>query len=114
MWSRRARFDGKSVAPSDCPHSRRLSSARARRHQARQIPAHAAVAKGAYRDEERWRRCGTISRRPIGEPLRATLRMLRTLVRERTVSASDMAAVLLAGVSRAQVEDALAVCFAFN
>jgi len=46
--------------------------------------------------------------------LRATLRMLCKLTREHTVSADDMRAVLAAGVSRYQIEDALAVCFAFN
>ncbi len=51
---------------------------------------------------------------PIEEPLRATLRMLRKLTRESTVSSDDMRAVLAAGVSREQIEDALAVCFAFN
>ena len=50
----------------------------------------------------------------IGEPLRATLRMLRKLTREHTVDAADMRAVLAAGASREQIEDALAVCFAFN
>ena len=51
---------------------------------------------------------------PIAEPLRATLRMLGRLVAEGTVSAADMRAVLAAGVSRRQVEDALAVCAAFH
>jgi uncharacterized peroxidase-related enzyme len=51
---------------------------------------------------------------PIAEPLRATLRMLGTLVGDGTVSAADMRAVLAAGVSREQVEDALAVCAAFD
>jgi hypothetical protein len=50
----------------------------------------------------------------IGEPLRATLRLLRKLTREHTVDADDMRAVLAAGVSREQIEDALAVCFTFN
>jgi DNA-binding SARP family transcriptional activator len=50
----------------------------------------------------------------IEEPLRATLRMLRKLTREHTVDADDMRAVLAAGVSREQIEDALAVCFAFS
>lgn len=50
----------------------------------------------------------------IAEPLRATLRMLCKLTSEHTVSADDMHAVLAAGVSRDQIEDALAVCFAFN
>jgi FAD/FMN-containing dehydrogenase len=51
---------------------------------------------------------------PIEEPLRVTLRMLRKLTREHAVDAGDMRAVLAAGVSRQQIEDALAVCFTFN
>jgi hypothetical protein len=51
---------------------------------------------------------------PIEESLRATLRLLRELRREHAVDADDMRAVLTAGVSRQQIEDALAVCFAFN
>jgi hypothetical protein len=50
----------------------------------------------------------------IEEPLRVTLRMLRKLTLEHTVDADDMGALLAAGVSRAQIEDALAVCFSFN
>jgi hypothetical protein len=50
----------------------------------------------------------------MDERLRATLRMLRKLTREHTVDPADMRALLNAGVSRAQIEDALAVCFAFN
>jgi alkylhydroperoxidase family enzyme len=51
---------------------------------------------------------------PIEEPLRATLRMLGKLTREGKVGAEDMRQVLSTGVSRQQVEDALAVCAAFN
>ena len=52
---------------------------------------------------------------PVGEGLRATLRMLGNLTRDgRRVSVDDMRAVLKTGVSRQQVEDALAVCYAFN
>jgi alkylhydroperoxidase family enzyme len=51
---------------------------------------------------------------PIGEGLRATLRMLGKLTRDGRVSAEDMRAVLATGVSRQRVEDALAVCYAFN
>jgi hypothetical protein len=51
---------------------------------------------------------------PIEEPLRATLRLLRTLTKEHAVTADDMRAVLAAGVTKKQVEDALAVCFCFN
>jgi alkylhydroperoxidase family enzyme len=52
---------------------------------------------------------------PIGEPLRATLALLRKVTREhQAISADDMQTVLAAGVSRGQIEDALEVCFAFN
>jgi AhpD family alkylhydroperoxidase len=79
------------------------------------MKAHAAVAEGAYRD-------GAIvsavlsdfETAPIEEPLRATLGMLRTLTRAHAVNADDMRAVLAAGGSREQIEDALAVCFSFN
>jgi len=50
----------------------------------------------------------------VEEPLRATLRMLGKLTREHAVNADDMRALLAAGVSREQIEDALAVCFSFN
>jgi hypothetical protein len=40
--------------------------------------------------------------------------MLGKLTREHTVGPDDMRAVLAAGVSRKQIEDALAVSFAFN
>jgi uncharacterized peroxidase-related enzyme len=51
---------------------------------------------------------------PIAEPLRATLRMLGKLVAAGTLSAADMRQVVAAGVTRQQIEDALAVCAAFN
>jgi alkylhydroperoxidase family enzyme len=51
---------------------------------------------------------------PIAEPLRATLRMLRELARTHAVTAGDMRALLAAGVSSAQIRDALAVSFCFN
>jgi len=40
--------------------------------------------------------------------------MLYKLTREHALDADDIRAVLAAGVSRDQIEDALAVCFAFN
>ena len=51
---------------------------------------------------------------PISEGLQATLHMLGKLTREGDVSAEDMRAVLDKGVSRQQVEDALAICYVFN
>jgi len=54
-----------------------------------------------------------LDRAPIAEPLRATLRLLRKVTKE-SVTVDDMRAVLAAGVTRPQIRDALAVCFAFN
>ena len=52
---------------------------------------------------------------PIAEPLRATLRFLRTVTREHgRVTADDVRPLLALGVTRAQIEEALNVCFAFN
>ncbi|MDB4960298.1 MAG: alkylhydroperoxidase AhpD family core protein [Myxococcales bacterium] len=52
---------------------------------------------------------------PIDEKLRLTLRMLRTVTTDHaSVTPATMRALLDAGVSREQIEDALAVCFAFN
>jgi AhpD family alkylhydroperoxidase len=77
--------------------------------------AHAATAVGAYRDGAKVSAVlADLETADIKEPLRATLRMLRKLTHEQTVDANGMRAVLAAGVSREQVEDALAVCFSFN
>lgn len=79
------------------------------------IRAHTATAVRAYHDEAKVSAVlSSLERAPIDEGLRETLRMLAKLTREHTVSAEDMRRVLDAGVSREQVEDALAVCFAFN
>ena len=51
---------------------------------------------------------------PLTEPLRATLRMLSRLTRENDVDADDIRKVLAAGVSEQQINDAVAVAFAFN
>jgi uncharacterized peroxidase-related enzyme len=76
---------------------------------------HAGVAALAYHDEAKVSAVlADLETAPIEEPLRATLRMLRKLTREHAVDADDMRAVLAAGVSREQIEDALAVCFVFN
>lgn len=79
------------------------------------IKAHSAVAERAYRAPGKvvavLNDLGTAA---IGEPLRATLLMLGKLMRENTLNADDMRAVLAAGASRQQIEDSLAVCFAFN
>lgn len=52
---------------------------------------------------------------PIEEPLRATLAFLRKVTREHDqVTPEDVRTLLGAGVTRAQIEDALNVGFAFN
>ena len=51
---------------------------------------------------------------PISDELRLTLLMLGKLTREGNLSVEDVRAVLESGVSRQQVEDALAICYAFN
>jgi AhpD family alkylhydroperoxidase len=77
------------------------------------VKAHGAVAQRAYGDGKS---VAALLAEParVDEPLRATLLMLGKLTREHTVSAEDMMAVLAAGASRQQIEDALAVCFSFN
>jgi uncharacterized peroxidase-related enzyme len=79
------------------------------------IGAHSATAGQAYQDSAKVRAVlADVDSAPIEEGLRATLRMLGKLTRHGTVSAEDMREVLSAGISRQQVEDALAVCAAFN
>jgi alkylhydroperoxidase family enzyme len=77
--------------------------------------AHGAVASNQLGDDKVAAVLADLDTAPIGEPLRATLRLLRKVTREHAaVTADDLRAVLAAGVSRAQIEDALAVGFAFN
>ena len=79
------------------------------------IKAHSAVAQRAYRDEKSVSALlSNVGTATIDEPLRATLLMLGKLTREHAVDADDIRAVLAAGASRQQIEDALAVCFSFN
>ncbi|MBO0785655.1 MAG: carboxymuconolactone decarboxylase family protein [Actinobacteria bacterium] len=79
------------------------------------IAAHTATARRAYQDAGKVQAVlDDLESAPVEEPLRATLRMLGKLTAERKLSAGDMRDVLAAGVSRQQVEDALAVCVAFN
>lgn len=79
------------------------------------IGAHTATAVIAYQDEANVQAVlSDLETAPIEEPLRATLRLLGKLTREHAVTMDDMLAVLSAGVTREQIEDALSVCFAFN
>jgi uncharacterized peroxidase-related enzyme len=79
------------------------------------VGAHTATARLAYQDGPRVVAVlADLASAPVAEPLRATLRMLAKLTRERKIHAEDMRDVLAAGVSPQQVKDALAVCAAFN
>lgn len=79
------------------------------------IGAHTATSTRAYHDGAKVSAVlSDLETAPIEEPLRATLRMLGKLTRERTVDTDDMRTVLDTGVSPEQIKDALAVCFAFN
>jgi uncharacterized peroxidase-related enzyme len=79
------------------------------------IKTHTAVSARAYQDPGKPLAVLTdLETANIDEPLRATLRMLRKLTREHAIGEDDIRSVLAAGVSRAQIEDALAVGFAFN
>jgi len=79
------------------------------------VSAHTATASQAYQDGPQVTAAlADLDSAPVAEPLRATLRMLGKLTREGKVGAEDMREVLAAGVSPEQIQDALAVCAAFN
>jgi AhpD family alkylhydroperoxidase len=79
------------------------------------VGAHTATASQAYQDGPRVAAAlADLESAPVEEPLRATLRMLGKLTAEGRLSVEDMRDVLAAGVSPQQVQDALAVCAAFN
>jgi uncharacterized peroxidase-related enzyme len=79
------------------------------------VGAHSATARQAYEDGPKVTAVlADLGSAPVEDGLRATLRMLGKLTREGKVGAEDMRQVLSSGVSRQQVEDALAVCAAFN
>jgi uncharacterized peroxidase-related enzyme len=79
------------------------------------VGAHTATAGQAYQDRAKVQAVlADVETAPIEDGLRATLRMLGKLTGEGKVGADDMRDVLAAGVSPRQVEDALAVCAAFN
>ena len=79
------------------------------------VSAHTATASQAYQDGPQVATVlADLESAPVAEPLRATLRMLGKLTREGKVGAEDMREVLAAGVSPEQIQDALAVCAAFN
>jgi AhpD family alkylhydroperoxidase len=79
------------------------------------VGAHTATAARAYQDRDTVAAAlADLDSAAIDEELRATLGMVGKLTSEGTLSAEDVRAVLTAGVSRQQIEEALAVSFAFN
>lgn len=79
------------------------------------VAAHTATSSQWYGDDTKVAATlGDLDSAPIDEPLRATLRLLGQLTREHSIDADDVRTVLAAGVTPQQVEDALAVCFAFD
>ncbi|WPU94776.1 carboxymuconolactone decarboxylase family protein [Mucilaginibacter sabulilitoris] len=79
------------------------------------VKAHTATSAGAYQDPKKVTQVlMDIENAPITPALLTTLLMISKLTRENAVTAADMRTVIHAGVSPQQIEDALAVCFAFN
>ena len=79
------------------------------------VAAHSATARQAYQNGPKVAAVlADLETAPVGDGLRATLRMLGRLTKEGKVDADDMRQVLSAGVTRQQVADALAVSAAFN
>lgn len=79
------------------------------------IGAHTATAGQAYHDADKVQAVLTdLESAPVEPGLRATLQMLGKLTQEGALSAEDMREVLSTGVSPQQIQDALAVCAAFD
>jgi uncharacterized peroxidase-related enzyme len=79
------------------------------------IKAHGAVAAKAYGDRTKVDNVlSDLGTAAVEAPLRATLVLLGKLTREHSINADDIRKVIASGVSHQQIEDALAVCFAFN
>jgi len=79
------------------------------------VKAHSAVSANAYKDRFKVDKVlADPETAPIAPPLRAMLALLGKLTTTHTVGTEDIRTLLAAGVTPPQVEDALAVCFAFN
>ena len=79
------------------------------------VAAHSATSTLWFRDAAKVTAAlADLDTAPIEEPLRATLRMLAKLTSDHSIDADDMRAVLAAGVTAAQIKDALAVALAFG
>jgi len=79
------------------------------------VKAHTAVSANAYGDRSKVEQVlSDVATAPITPGLRATLLMLGKLTREQAVAPDDIRKLMATGVSVTQIEDALAVAFAFN
>src|SRR5262249_5832550 len=79
------------------------------------IAAHSATSSLWYGDHTKVAATlADVETAPIDEPLRATLRILGKLTRKHSLDPVDIRTALAEAVSPAQIEDALAVCLAFN
>ena len=79
------------------------------------IGAHTATSALSYNDESKVTAVlSNLETASIDEPLKATLQMLGKLTREHQINVNDIRSGMSAGVSSEQIEDALAVSFAFN
>ncbi len=79
------------------------------------VAAHSATSTLWFRDAAKVTAALTdLDTAPIEEPLVATLRMLAKLTSDHSIDTDDIRAVLAAGVTAAQIKDALAVALAFG
>jgi alkylhydroperoxidase family enzyme len=79
------------------------------------VAAHAATSGLWYSDDTKVTAAlADLDTASVGEPLRATLRMLGELAHRGSLDVDDVRSVLDAGATPAQIEDALAVSLAFN
>jgi len=79
------------------------------------VAAHSATSTLWFRDAAKvTATLADLDTAPIEESLRATLRMLAKLTSEHSIDADYIRAVLAAGATAAQIEDALAVALAFG
>ena len=77
--------------------------------------AHGAVASKILGDGPVDAALADLSTAPISEPLRATLAFLKKVTRDHgNVSSEDVKPMIAAGVTRAQIDDALLVGWCFN
>jgi len=79
------------------------------------VKAHSAVSATAYGDHNKVDQVlSDLNTAQIELPLRAVLVLLGKLTREQSVNAEDIRTAMAAGVNTQQIEDAFAICFAFN